>query len=83
MNGHVERLIGTIRRECLDHRVIWSVAHLRRVLRDYADYYNNDRPHLALGKDAPSTRAVETDGEIISHPRAGGLHRRYRRVTRR
>ena len=57
-NGHVERLIGSIRRECLDHIVIWNAAHLRRVLHACADYYNNDRTHLALAKDAPNMRPV-------------------------
>ncbi|THD75229.1 MAG: integrase [Phenylobacterium sp.] len=83
MNGHVERLIGSVRRECLDHLIIWNAAHLRRVLRDYADYYNNDRPHPALGKDAPNSRAVEAEGEITSRSRVGGLHHRYGRVPPR
>jgi transposase InsO family protein len=78
-NGYVERLIGSIRRECLDHVLILNAAHLRRVLRTYADYYNNHRTHLALGKDAPNFRAVETDGEVISRPMLGGLHHRYGR----
>ena len=79
-NGYVERLIGSIRRECLDHQFIWSAAHLRRVLRAYADYYNNDRTHLGLGKDSPNSRAVEAEGEIVSRPVLGGLHHRYSRV---
>lgn len=79
-NGHVERLIGSIRRECLDHQLILNAAHLRRVLQDYADYYNLDRTHLALGKDAPITRPIEPHGRIISRPVLGGLHRRYGRV---
>jgi transposase InsO family protein len=83
MNGHVERLIGSIRRECLDHQIIWNAAHLRRVLRAYADYYNNDRPHLALDKDAPNPRAIEAEGEITSRSRVGGLHHRYGRRKRR
>ncbi len=78
-NGHAERLIGSIRRECLDHLIVVNAAHFRRVLRDYADYYNNDRPHLALGKDAPNSRAVECDGTIVSRPILGGLHHRYER----
>lgn len=79
LNGHVERLIGSIRRECLDHLIILDVDHLRRVLRTYADYYNNDRTHLALGKDSPLSRAVEVRGAIVSRPVLGGLHRRYSR----
>jgi transposase InsO family protein len=78
-NGHVERLIGSIRRECLDHMVVINAAHLRRVLQAYARYYNESRTHLALDKDSPSGRAVEHDGAISSHSVLGGLHRRYRR----
>jgi len=77
MNGHVERLIGSIRRECLDHQLIWNEAHLRKVLRAYADYYNNDRPHLALDKDSPHSRPVERDGRVVSRRVLGGLHHRY------
>lgn len=79
-NGWVERLIGSIRRECLDHLIIINAAHLRRVLKDNADYYNRDRTHLALQKDAPCSRAVEHEGTIVSEPVLGGLHRRYRRT---
>jgi transposase InsO family protein len=78
-NGHVERLIGSIRRECLDHLIVFNAAHLRRVLLDYADYYNNDRTHLALDKDTPCPRAIEHHGVIVSRPILGGLHRRYER----
>jgi transposase InsO family protein len=53
-NGHVERLIGSIRRECLDHVVVLDETHLRQILRSYADYYNRARTHLALAKDTPS-----------------------------
>ncbi|QGZ95116.1 Integrase core domain protein [Terricaulis silvestris] len=79
-NGHVERLIGSIRRECLDHQIIFNAAHLRRVLGAYAAYYNDDRTHLALAKDAPETRAVEAHGRIVSRRVLGGLHRRYFRI---
>lgn len=79
-NGHVERLIGSIRRECLNHQIILNAAHLRRVLQAYAEYYNRDRTHLALGKDSPVTRPVEPLGKIVSRPAVGGLHRRYARV---
>jgi transposase InsO family protein len=78
-NGHIERLIGSIRRECLDHIVILNAGHLRRVLRSYAQYYNQDRTHLALDKDAPARRPAERCGNIKSTPRLGGLHHRYGR----
>jgi transposase InsO family protein len=58
-NGHVERLIGSIRRECLDHVIVFGEAHLRRILRSYADYHNRVRTHLALDKDAPIHRASQ------------------------
>src|SRR5438876_11328518 len=58
-NGHAERLIGSIRRECLDHVVVVGEAHLRQILRAYADYYNRARPHLALEKDAPLLRPIQ------------------------
>src|SRR6266446_6521660 len=73
-NGHVERLIGSIRRECLDHVLILGEAHLRRILRAYADYYNRVRTHLALGKDTPLGRRVQTTGSIMTIPFLGGLH---------
>ncbi len=73
-NGHVERLIGSIRRECLDHLIIFGEAHLCRVLRAYANYYNGTRTHLSLGKDAPLPRAIRRDGRIQSIPHLGGLH---------
>jgi len=79
-NGHVERLIGSIRRECLDHVIVWNAAHLRQVLRAYAEYYNNDRTHLALGKDSPNSRRIEAQGRIVSRPVLGGLHHRYSRT---
>jgi transposase InsO family protein len=78
-NGHAERLIGSIRRECLDHQIILGAGHLRRALKAYAEYYNSDRTHLALAKDSPRSRPVEVDGEIVSRPILGGLHRRYGR----
>jgi transposase InsO family protein len=79
-NGYAERVIGSIRRECLDHVIILNAAHLRRVLRAYADYYNNDRTHLSLDKDSPNSRPVERDGAINSRPVLGGLHHRYGRI---
>jgi hypothetical protein len=76
----VERVIGSIRRECLDHVVIRGEAHLRHVLSNYVRYYNKDRTHLALGKDAPSRRQVERAGRITANPVLGGLHHRYART---
>ncbi len=80
-NGYVERVIGSVRRECLDHVIVWNEAHLRRLLAAYADYYNTSRTHLSLGKDAPDGRVVECDGAIISINVLGGLHHRYGRCT--
>ena len=79
-NGHAERLIGSIRRECLDHVVVFGEAHLRRTLAAYADYYNNVRPHLSLGKDAPGHRPVQRLGEMFAKPILGGLHHEYVRT---
>jgi transposase InsO family protein len=79
-NGHTERLIGSIRRECLDHLVVSGEAPLRRILKTYAAYYNEVRTHLSLGKDAPNFRRPETVGSIVAMPILGGLHHRYVRV---
>jgi len=79
-NGVAERLIGTLRRECLDQLVISGEAHLRRVFAAFADYYNQTRPHLALQKDAPLRRAVQRTGSIIAVPVLGGLHHQYVRI---
>ena len=80
-NGHAERLIGSIRRECLDHVVVLDEAHLRHILSAYADYYNRARTHLALAKDAPFARPVHTTGSIVAIPFLGGLHHQYARMT--
>ena len=82
-NGYVERVIGSIRRECLDHIIAWDERHLRRILRSYRSYYNEARTHLALGKDAPipRPRAEQSDGKIIAIPEVGGLHHRYQRLA--
>ena len=79
-NGFAERLIGSIRRECVDHIVVWGEGHLRRILRDYARYYNNIRTHRSLDKDAPAFRSVQRIGTITSYPILGGLHHRYARI---
>jgi transposase InsO family protein len=79
-NGFAERLIGSIRRECVDHFVVLGEAHLRRILRAYARYYNGIRTHRSLDKDAPVSRPVQRTGIISSHAILGGLHHHYVRV---
>lgn len=79
-NGHVERLIGSIRRECTDHLIVFNAEHLRRILAKYARYYNEARTHISLGKDAPFGRPIERFGDIIAQPILGGLHHRYARI---
>jgi len=79
-NGHVERLIGSIRRESLDHLVVFGEAHLRDVLKAYASYYNRVRPHLSLDKDAPDFRGTQKIGRIAAIPILGGLHHQYVRL---
>jgi putative transposase len=80
-NPYAERVIGSIRRECLDHVIVLNQAHLRRVLTIYSRYYHRSRTHLGLAKDAPDTRAVLpiSTGPIIAIPEVGGLHHRYER----
>ena len=79
-NGYAERLIGSIRRECVDHIIVLGERHLRHVLLSYMKYYNEARTHLSLDKDAPRSRAVERAGHIRSHPILGGLHHQYARI---
>ena len=79
-NGYCERLIGSIRGECLDHIVVFGERHLRHLLRVYADYYNRTRTHLSLNKDSPASRAVESFGRILPVPILGGLHHQYVRI---
>jgi transposase InsO family protein len=79
-NGFAERLIGSIRRECVDHIVVLGEAHLRRVLKSYARYYNEMRTHRSLDKDAPLSRPVQHTGSIMSHAVLGGLHHHYVRI---
>src|SRR5450830_780316 len=76
-NGFAERLIGSIRRECLDHIVVFGEAHLRRILRSYTRYYNDIRTHRSLDKDAPAVRPVQRTGILSSHAILGGLHHHY------
>ena len=80
-NPFAERLIGSIRRECLDHVLVLSERHLRRILTQYFAYYHRARTHLSLDKDAPDGRRIEPPelGPIIPIPEVGGLHHRYAR----
>jgi transposase InsO family protein len=79
-NGYAERLIGTMRRECLDRMLIFGESHLRQILTSYAAYYNQARPHLALQKDAPFHREVQRSGVIVAIPILAGLHHQYVRI---
>ena len=80
-NPFVERVIGSIRRECTDHVIVFSKTHLKKVLADYFNYYHKDRTHLSLVKDTPNGRPIETrptgKSKVIALPRVGGLHHRY------
>jgi transposase InsO family protein len=79
-NSFAERLIGSIRRECVDHVIALGEQHLRRVLKSYASYYNSARTHRSLDKDAPVSRPVQRIGRIVSHALIGGLHHQYVRI---
>jgi transposase InsO family protein len=79
-NSFAERLIGTIRRECVDHVVVLGETHVRRILREYARYYNTARTHRSLDQDAPVSRPVQQIGRIVSHALLGGLHHQYVRI---
>ena len=80
---YVERIIGSIRRECLDHLIVLNEAHLRRILTSYFAYYHESRAHLSLECNAPVPRRVEhpSEGKVIAIPQVGGLHHRYRRAA--
>ena len=82
-NAYVERVIGSIRRECLDHIVIFNERHLRRVLSSYVDYYQRTRTHLSLDKDCPDSRPImpRRIGRVVAIPQVGGLHHRYERLA--
>ena len=82
-NAYVERVIGSIRRECLDHIVIFNERHLRRVLSSYVDYYQRTRTHLSLDKDCPDSRPIipRRIRKVIAIPQVGGLHHRYERLA--
>jgi transposase InsO family protein len=79
-NGCCERAIGSIRRDCLDHVIVFGERHLRHLLCRYADYYNRSRTHLSLDKDAPARRQIQGVGSIEARPMLGGLHHRYVRI---
>ena len=79
-NAYVERLIGSIRRECVDHMIVFGEAHLRRIVGAYAAYYNESRTHRSLNKDAPFHCPIQRLGAITSQPVLGGLHHRYCRI---
>src|SRR5256712_12120154 len=80
-NAYAERVIGSIRRECLDHVVVIGERHLRQILSRYVDYHNGTRTHLSLAKDAPETRSVQgsSEGRVVEVPRVGGPHHQYLR----
>jgi len=82
-NPFAERVIGSIGRECLDHIIVLNERHLRRILREYFEYYHASRTHLSLGRNAPISREVEppSKGRVLAIPKVGGLHHRYRRAA--
>ena len=82
-NSFCERVIGSIRRDCLDHVIVLNERHLRRILREYFSYYHTCRTHLSLNKDPPESRNVEPPemGNIVALPRVAGLHNRYARLA--
>jgi putative transposase len=82
-NPYVERVIGSIRRDCLNHVIVTNEHHLRRILRDFLKYYHTSRTHLFLNKDPPEHRSIELPdaGKIVKLPQVGGLHHHYFRVA--
>ena len=82
-NPYCERVVGTLRRECLDHVIVLGEQHLRRIVRRYLEYYHSSRTHLALDKDAPEPRQRESihGGKVVALPMVGGLHHRYTRAA--
>ena len=92
MNAVCERLLGSVRRECLDHIIILSEAHLRQVVKEYVEFYNLSRPHQGIGQAAPqhslpreteppTTAATAASGKVVAFPVLNGLHHDYRRVA--
>ncbi|MBU0717755.1 MAG: transposase [Planctomycetes bacterium] len=82
-NPYCERLVGSIRRECLNHVIILNERHLLRILRLYLDYYHESRTRFSLNRNAPVVREVEPPhlGRVVAIPQVGGLHHRYRRAA--
>jgi transposase InsO family protein len=82
-NPFVERVIGSIRRECLDHVIVLNETHLLRILRSYLNYYHESRTHLSLERNAPNPRTVapRSQGRVVAIPQVGGLHHRYTRAA--
>ncbi|MGH1477874.1 MAG: integrase core domain-containing protein [Geminicoccales bacterium] len=81
-NPYVERVIGSIRRDCLDHVIIVNEHHLRRILNRYLDYHHSSRTHLSLAKDTPGTRPISAQrGNVMPFPKVGGLHHHYERIA--
>ena len=82
-NPYCERVIGSIRRECLDRVIVWNEAHLKRILTDYFEYDHLVRPHLSLNRNSPTPRQVEppSQGKVNSIRQVGGLHHRYERIA--
>jgi len=79
--AYIERVIGSVRRECLDHVIVLRESSLRRALKSYFEYYHRSRTHLSLEKDAPEPRAIQPSemGSVVAVPQVGGLHHRYER----
>jgi transposase InsO family protein len=82
-NPFAERLVGSVRRECLDHVIVLGERHLHRILKSYFAYYHRPRTHLSLSKDAPVPRPAHppTIGKIVEQSEVGGLHHRYERLA--
>ena len=82
-NPYVERIIGSIRRECLNHVIILNERHLRRQLKSYSTYYHEARTHLSLNKQSPVPRSIEPpeQGKVVAIPHVGGIHHEYRRAA--
>ena len=82
-NAYAERFVGSLRRECLDHVIALNERQVYRIVSNYAHYYNRARTHLALAKDAPEARRVQSraNGRVVAFPGAGGLHHRYERLA--
>ena len=82
-NPYAERVIGSIKRECLQHVIVLNERHLKRILRSYLEYYHDSRTHLSLNRNSPNPRDVEPreQGRVVAIPMVGGLHHRYRRAA--